>query len=323
MEHKKTVLILAERSAEISAQLAARFASRCELLFAENESDLDAALAGADAILGEPEEDQLQNARALSWLQLTWAGADKYARMARFPAGVTLCNVSGAFGTVISEYVLGSIVALYRALPVYWSQQKAHVWQQHAKGSTICGKRALVFGMGDLGGNVAQRLTAFGAHVTGVRRTRREALPAGFAEAYTMDKADELLPQADLVVNCLPSTPETEGFLTRERLLSMKKGAILVNVGRGSFVGLEDLTFALENGDLGGAILDVMETEPLEQSSPLWDMENVLLTPHIAGPSFEGNVDVQSAIWAICMDNLERYLEGEPLLHVVDQAAGY
>ena len=139
MEKRQTVLVMAERSAEITAQLAARFGSRCELLFAENEPDFGAALSRADAIIGEPEEVQLQNARALSWLQLTWAGADKYARMARFPAGVTLCNVSGAFGTVISEYVLGSIVALYRALPVYWSQQKAHVWQQHAKGSTICG----------------------------------------------------------------------------------------------------------------------------------------------------------------------------------------
>ena len=166
MEKRQTVLVMAERSAEITAQLAARFGSRCELLFAENEPDFGAALSRADAIIGEPEEVQLQNARALSWLQLTWAGADKYARMARFPAGVTLCNVSGAFGTVISEYVLGSIVALYRALPVYWSQQKAHVWQQHAKGSTICGKRALVFGMGDLGANVARRLSAFGAQVT-------------------------------------------------------------------------------------------------------------------------------------------------------------
>ncbi len=317
MEKRQTVLVMAERSAEITAQLAARFGSRCELLFAENEPDFGAALSRADAIIGEPEEVQLQNARALSWLQLTWAGADKYARMARFPAGVTLCNVSGAFGTVISEYVLGSIVALYRALPVYWSQQKAHVWQQHAKGSTICGKRALVFGMGDLGANVARRLSAFGAQVTGVRRTRREALPAGFADAYTMDKADELLPQADIVVNCLPSTPETEGFLTRARLLSMKKGALLVNVGRGSFVKTDDLVFALEKDFLGGAVLDVLETEPLEESSALWDMENVLITPHIAGPSFEGNVDVQSAIWAICMENLDCYLDGKPLRHVV------
>ena len=118
MEKRQAVLVMAERSAEITAQLAARLGSRCELLFAETEPDFGAALSRADAIIGEPEEVQLQNARALSWLQLTWAGADKYARMARFPAGVTLCNVSGAFGTVISEYVLGSIVALYRAMPV-------------------------------------------------------------------------------------------------------------------------------------------------------------------------------------------------------------
>lgn len=177
--------------------------------------------------------------------------------------------------------------------------------------------------MGDLGANVARRLSAFGAQVTGVRRTRREALPAGFADAYTMDKADELLPQADIVVNCLPSTPETEGFLTRARLLSMKKGALLVNVGRGSFVKTDDLVFALEKDFLGGAVLDVLETEPLEESSALWDMENVLITPHIAGPSFEGNVDVQSAIWAICMENLDCYLDGKPLRHVVDRSAGY
>ena len=110
MEKRQAVLVMAERSAEITAQLAARFGSRCELLFAENEPDFGAALSRADAIIGEPEEVQLQNARALSWLQLTWAGADKYARMARFPAGVTLCNVSGAFGTVISEYVLGGLL---------------------------------------------------------------------------------------------------------------------------------------------------------------------------------------------------------------------
>ena len=103
----------------------------------------------------------------------------------------------------------------------------------------------------------------------------------------------------------------------------MKKGALLVNVGRGSFVKTDDLVFALEKGFLGGAVLDVLEAEPLEESSLLWDMENVLITPHIAGPSFEGNVDVQSAIWAICMENLDCYLDGKPLRHVVDRSAGY
>ena len=177
--------------------------------------------------------------------------------------------------------------------------------------------------MGDLGGNVARRMQAFGARVTGVRRTKKAGLPAGFAEAYTMEFLDELLPKADIVVNCLPSTPETVGLMTRPRLLAMKLGALFVNVGRGSFVRNKDLVFALESGHLGGAILDVMETEPLPEDSPLWDMENVLLTPHIAGPSFDSSPDVQNAIWDICMENLDNFLTGKPVTHVVSRRAGY
>ena len=256
-------------------------------------------------------------------MQLTWAGADKYARMERFPEQVTLCNVSGAFGTVISEFVLGSIVAFYRALPAYWRDQKSHVWQQRKSSRTICGKRVLVLGMGDLGGNVARRMQAFGARVTGVRRTEKADIPTGFDEAYTMESLDELLPKADIVVNCLPSTPETTGLMTRPRLLAMKPGVLFVNVGRGSFVRNDDLVFALERGHLGGAILDVTETEPLPEDSPLWDMENVLITPHIAGPSFDSSPDVQTAIWDICMENLDNFLTGKPVTHVVSRRAGY
>ena len=320
---QKQVLILAEYSKEIKKELSRRFSARCALSFAEDETNLDTAISRAQFIIGEPEQAQLQKAKALSILQLTWAGADKYARMEHFPEQVTLCNVSGAFGTVISEYVLGSIVAFYRALPAYWSDQKKHEWQQRPDARTIFGKRVLTLGMGDLGGNVARRMQAFGAHVTGVRRTEKPGLPAGFDEAHTLGRLDALLPEADIVINCLPSTPETIGLMTKTRLLSMKQGALFVNVGRGSLVQNDDLVFALESGHLGGAILDVMETEPLEEQSPLWDMENVLLTPHIAGPSFDGSPDVQNAIWAICMDNLERYLEGELLAHVVDRKAGY
>lgn len=320
---KKTVLVLAEYGAQTKQELLSRFASRCDLRFAQDEEDLDAALSCAEAIIGEPEEEQLRKARALSFLQLTWAGADKYANMPSFPAQVTLCNVSGAFGTVISEYVLGSIIALYRALPAYWSDQKRHVWQQKTAAATIFGKRVLVFGMGDLGANVARRMKAFGAHVTGVRRTQRAELPEGFEQAYTMDALDELLPQADVAVNCMPSTGETKGLMTRGRLMAMKQGALFVNVGRGSLVRNDDLIFALSSGHLGGAVLDVLEAEPLEEASPLWDLPNVLITPHIAGPSFGENEDVQSAIWEICMENLDRFLTGAPLRHVVNLKAGY
>ena len=320
---KKTILILAERSAQVKKQLQAQFAGRCELLFAEDLAELDSAFARADGIIGEPEQEQLQQAKRLSWLQLTWAGADKYAKMEGFPEGVTLTNASGAFGVVISEYVIGSIIALYRALPGYWGNQKKRLWQQNPAAQTIFGKRALILGMGDLGGNLARRFQAFGAHVTGLRRTARAGVPEGFDEADTMEALDAQLPLADLVVNCLPGTGQTAGLMTKERLSRMKRGALFINVGRGSLVRTEDLADALQSGHLGGAVLDVFETEPLAESSPLWEMENVLITPHIAGPSFQGNTDVQEAIWSLCAQNLERYLEEEPLCHVVNRRAGY
>ena len=143
MEQKR-VLILAEHNDEIKKELKRRFSARCELMFAEDLQNLDATLSRAEMIIGEPEQEQLVKAKALSLLQLTWAGADKYAGMPDFPEQTTLCNVSGAFGTIISEYVLASIVAFYRALPAYWRDQKSHIWQQRKSSRTICGKRALV-----------------------------------------------------------------------------------------------------------------------------------------------------------------------------------
>ena len=157
----------------------------------------------------------------------------------------------------------------------------------------------------------------------GVKRTAVSAVSADFDEAHTLDALDALLPRADIVIGCLPNTRETAGLLTAERLHAMKAGAVLVNVGRGSLAGTDDLVSALQDGHLGGAALDVFETEPLPADCPLWDMENVLLTPHIAGPSFGGSADVQNTIWHICMDNLERYLTGNPLKNVVNRSEGY
>ena len=127
----------------------------------------------------------------------------------------------------------------------------------------------------------------------------------------------------DIVIGCLPGTPETKGLLNYDRLHSMKKEAILVNVGRGSLIPTEDLIRVLEKGRLKGVVLDVFETEPLPETSPLWNKENILITPHIAGPSFGGNAEVQNMIWNICMDNLERYLDGKELKNIVRLKDGY
>ena len=147
-----------------------------------------------------------------------------------------------------------------------------------------------------------------------------------FDEVYDLTALDQQLQKADIVIGCLPGTPETKGLLNYERLYSMKKDAILVNVGRGSLIPTEDLIRVLEEGNLKGAVLDVFETEPLPETSPLWNMENVLITPHIAGPSFggnAGNAEVQAMIWNICMENMERYLNGKKLKNIVRLKDGY
>ena len=125
------------------------------------------------------------------------------------------------------------------------------------------------------------------------------------------------------MVCCVPGTRETEGLLSLERLQRMKKDAVLINVGRGGLIANRDLAAVLSSGHLRGAALDVFEAEPLPEDSPLWDMENVIVTPHIAGPSFGSNLYTQGIIWNIFTENLERYLNAEELQNVVDLKIGY
>ena len=162
--------------------------------------------------------------------------------------------------------------------------------------------------------------------MTGIKRTKTfdYAEPMqDFDQIYDLSELDQQLTEADIVIGCLPGTPETKGLLNYERLHSMKKKAVLVNVGRGSLIPMDDLARVLMEGHLQGAVLDVFEAEPLSEKSPLWNMENVLLTPHIAGPSFGGNTKVEKQIWDICMENLERYLNGQKLRNIVQLDIGY
>lgn len=321
---KIQVLLKPQCNAEIQNQFATKFGDQCEFTFQGKETE--DAIAAAEVVIGEPEEEEILKAENLRWIQLTWAGADKYTKMKAFPTGVTLTNASGAFGKIISEYVIGNIIALYRELPNYWKNKQKHLWVQNRSSETIYGKNILILGTGDIGRNIAHRMKAFETHVTGIKRTAvSEHLQQmkEFDEVYDLTALDQQLQKADIVIGCLPGTPETKCLLNYERLYSMKKDAILVNVGRGSLIPTEDLIRVLEEGHLKGAVLDVFETEPLPETSPLWNMENVLITPHIAGPSFGGNAEVQDMIWNICMENMERYLNGKKLKNIVRLKDGY
>ena len=324
VNNKIKVLIKPQCDPEIQNQFVTKFGAQCEFTFQGKETE--DAITTAEVMIGEPGESELQKAENLRWLQLTWAGADKYTKMKTFPTGVTLTNASGAFGKIISEYVIGNIIALYRSFPNYWKNKQNHLWVQNKSSEIIYGKNILILGTGDIGRNIAHRMKAFETHVTGIKRT---AVPEHsqqmkeFDEVYDLTALDQQLRKADIVIGCLPGTPETKRLLDYDRLHSMKKDAILVNVGRGSLIPTEDLIRVLEEGHLKGAVLDVFETEPLPEASPLWNMENVLITPHIAGPSFSGNAEVQGMIWNICMENLERYLNGKELKNIVRLKDGY
>lgn len=322
--NKINVLITVPCSSPIRAQLTARFDTRCQFTFIDSSKNIpESLLHSANVIIGEPDEADIIKATQLKWLQLTWAGADKYTRMKHLPEPLTITNASGAFGTIISEYVIGAIIALYRSFPDYYRNQQQHLWMESDSSDTIYGKTVLILGTGDIGMRLAHRLKAFGTHIIGLRRNPKASAIPDFDEIHGLSQLDDMLKKADIVVGCLPNTSETSGLLDEQQLRLMKKDALLINVGRGSLIKNDALVQVLKVGHLKGVALDVSEIEPLPEDSPLWDMPNVFITPHIAGPSFGGNSDVENTIWNICMQNLERFLSGETLEHVVDLKQGY
>ncbi|MDD6571432.1 MAG: D-2-hydroxyacid dehydrogenase [Thermoflexaceae bacterium] len=267
----------------------------------------------ADVIIGEPDMEWIQDAPNLKWIQMTWAGTDKYTRNPGFPEGVMLTSASGAFGVVISEYVIGAILNMYRRFPQYRKNQEMHLWMDMGSERCIYGKRVLILGAGNIGSETAKRLKTFGAYVSGVRRTSLKK--EFFDEMHTLKELDEELKKADIVIGCMPNNDDTVGLLDYHRLREMKADTLFVNVGRGHLLQDGSLEKVLLEGHLSGAVLDVESVEPLPQDSVLWDMENVMITPHISGPSFGHSKDTENRIWDICLDNLCRFQEGRKLLN--------
>lgn len=309
------VLITAPCSEEIKLRLE-EFKNSCIFSFGDRKNDI----GSAEVVIGEPRTERIREAKNLKFVQMTWAGADIYTRGA-FPQGIRLATASGAFGGVISEYVIGAILCVYRRFPEYIENQKVCIWRDAGAERTIEGKTALILGTGDIGSNIAKRLSAFGTKNIGIRRTGAPA--QYFDEMHTLSNIDALLPRADLVIGCLPNTKETGHILDGKKFALMKSDALLINVGRGSLIDTPALTRALEERRIAGAVLDVLEKEPLAADSPLWKMPNVLITPHISGRGFGHDPETEKKVWDICLENLRRYLSGEDIINEIDFARGY
>ena len=295
-------------------------AEETELIWSSPEELTQEMIASANAVIGPAEPDVLRGSQALEWLQISWAGADNYLRPGILRDDTVLTNASGAYGLAVSEHMIAFTFALIRRLNQYARRQQEHTWSPMGDIISVEGARVLVLGLGDIGGRYAKKMKALGAYVIGLRRTNAPK-PEYADEVYTIDRLDEVLPKADIVAMALPGGDATDHIMDERRLRLMKRGAYLVNCGRGSAVDPEGLRNVLSEGHIGGAAIDVTEPEPLPSDDPLWDDERVIITPHVSGQFYLR--ETYELVVRICGENLYRYVRGLPLEHIVDRHAGY
>ncbi len=271
----------------------------------------------ADVIIGNVPHALLPGAGRLRLLHLNSAGADGYPEVT--PENAVLTNSSGAYGLAISEHMLGMTLAVIKKLYLYHDNQREADWRDEGGVTSLEGAVVLSVGMGDIGGDFARKCKALGSYTIGIRRTVREK-PDYVDEMHALSELDGLLPRADIVALSLPSGAETNGLMDERRLRLMKKGALLVNVGRGKAIDTDALVSVCSEG-LIKAALDVTDPEPLPAEHPLWHTPGVHITPHISG--FFHLPQTLDRIIRIGAENLKRLQSGEELLNVVDGATGY
>lgn len=305
---------------------------RTEFIWSSYKDVTPQQAAEADVIIGNAAPDIVRKANEISraqnggrvrlkWLQLNSAGADAYTKDGILDPDTVLTSSAGAYGLSVSEHMLAMTFSLVRRFDQYARRQVRHEWKQAGTVTSIEGSTVLVLGLGDIGGRYAKMMHALGAEVIGVRRTAHKDKPEYLSEQHTTDELDTLLPRADIVAMILPGGPATEHIMDERRLRLLKRGAYLINDGRGNAIDPAALKKVLREGHLGGVGLDVTEPEPLPADDELWDMDRVIITPHIAGQfllpkTFENVVQIAG-------ENLDAFVNGETLKHIVNRKNGY
>jgi len=253
-------------------------------------------------------------ARRLKWLQVMGAGVD-WALVPELPPGVVVTRAPGVFGPWMAEYVVGWCSWVTQRVEEYREAQRQRRWLDHVLPDRLAGKTMAIVGLGDIGRDIARVAQGLGMRVLGVSRRGRPVREA--ARMYKVGGLAGAMAQADFVVLLLPLTAETRGIVGADELGAMKPTAWLINIARGAVVNEAALLEVLEHRRIAGAVLDVFDSEPLPPHHLLWRMDNVVVTPHISGPS------TPDAIAPVFNDNLTRFLAGRPLRHLVDRRQGY
>jgi glyoxylate/hydroxypyruvate reductase A len=287
-----------------------------------DQSRWDALLATAEVSFDfdwQAPADLPTRAPNLRWVQATSAGIGSFvARTGLDRTDLTFTTAAGIHAVPLAEFAVTGALYFVKGVPHLRRQQQAHTWRRYTT-AQLAGRVVTVVGLGGMGRQVAASFAALGTHVIGVGRPGRTyELPAS-AEVRVLSELDDVLPRTDVLVLCTPLTPETTGLIGERQLALLPAHAVLVNLARGQVVDEPALIDALRADRLGGACLDVFAIEPLPEQSPLWDMDNVLVSPHSASTVVTEN----AAITDLFCDNLRRYLVGDPLRNTYRRNVGY
>ncbi len=290
---------------------------------AAGQEQWEAWLDEAEVLFGVPGEtppalrETVRRCAGLRWIQGTAAGAGEMLARARLTdderARVRVTSAVGVHAQQLAEWAIFGLLALTKGLPRLLADKQRRHWD-HYPVRELAGQHLVIVGLGQIGRQTARYARALGMRVTGVRRSSGSDHDSDVDEIRTVDDLAEVFPAADAVVLALPSTAETKGVIDRRLLEKLPRHAIVVNVGRGSVLDETALVAALTNRQLAGAALDVFAAEPLPATSPLWQLPNVIVSPHTAALSTREN----ERIVELFIDNLHRFLSGEPLRNEVD-----
>lgn len=292
-----------------------------EIRYPSAGKPLSDCIGGAEIVLGwDFQYGELhkawKNADQLKWIFWAGAGVDSLLFPELVESDVVVTNCRGVFDRSMAEYVLGFIIAFGKHFPESVRLQSQHVWK-HRFTEQLLGKEVLIVGVGSIGREIARLLNAFGLKVCGVGRQHRE--DKDFGVIYAGSELNSRLATADFVVVMCPSTPESRGMFGAAQFEAMKDSARLINMARGEILDEAALLKALRDGKIAGAALDVFTEEPLSEYSPFWDLDNVIVSPHMSG-DFHEHLDVVAAAF---LENLKRYRSGEPMLNIIDKRAGF
>ena len=307
---------------ELKREFAPRLADTLadlEVVAPETVAEAAREIVDADGAYGWVPPEMLPTAERLTWLQNPDAGpfyGYYYQDLLEHP--VTICNPRGIYSDHISHHIMMFVLALSRGLPWYVDAQRRNTWDKDARQSqyiNLSDATALVNGVGGIGSETARLCQQFGMSVIGIDPMPERA--GSNLPVYLPEDIDQHLPSADFVINTAPHTPDSEGVFNASRFALMKQTAYFINIGRGKVCKIDDLADAIESGEIAGCGLDVYEIEPLPADHKLWQLPNVLMTPHIAVADAE---DVTERRFQILLENARRFLRGDELMNVVNKA---